>query len=60
MTLRVYAHLVPDEETDLSFRNFGGPGRPRLLKRAPETKMPSAELTEGTWEIWRARHDSNV
>jgi hypothetical protein len=27
-TLRTYAHLMPQEETDLSFADFGGPGRP--------------------------------
>jgi len=28
LTLRVYAHAIPDEETDLSFLNFDVPGRP--------------------------------
>ena len=27
-TLRTYAHLMPQEETDLSFADFGDPGRP--------------------------------
>ena len=27
-TLRTYAHLMPQEETDLSFDDFGGPKRP--------------------------------
>jgi integrase len=39
MTLRVYAHLIPGEETDLSFLNFGGPGR-------PQTAPPSETLSE--------------
>jgi hypothetical protein len=28
LTLRVYAHAMPDDEIDLSFADFGGPGRP--------------------------------
>src|SRR5262245_29169246 len=28
LTLRVYAHAMREEETDLSFAEFGGPGRP--------------------------------
>ncbi len=28
LTLRVYAHAMPHEESDLSFAEFGGPGRP--------------------------------
>ncbi len=28
LTLRVYAHVIPEEENDLSFLDFGGPGRP--------------------------------
>lgn len=27
-TLRVYAHMLQEEETDLSFADFEGPGRP--------------------------------
>jgi integrase len=28
LTLQVYAHVIPNEEPDLSFLDFGGPGRP--------------------------------
>ena len=28
LTLRVYAHILPQEETDLSFADFRGPRRP--------------------------------
>jgi len=28
LTLRVYAHAMPEEESDLSFAEFGDPGRP--------------------------------
>ncbi len=28
LTLRVYAHAMKSEEKDLSFLDFGGPGRP--------------------------------
>ena len=28
LTLRQYAHMLPQEETDLSFADFGGPKRP--------------------------------
>jgi len=28
LTLRQYAHMLPQEETDLSFADFGGPRRP--------------------------------
>jgi len=28
LTLRVYAHVIPNDEPDLSFLNFEGPGRP--------------------------------
>ena len=28
LTLRVYAHAIPNDEQDLSFLDFGGPGRP--------------------------------
>ena len=37
LTLRVYAHVIPDAETDLSFLNFG-PGRPYT---APDAEDPS-------------------
>ena len=31
-TLRVYAHALREEETDLSFADFGGPGRPKTAQ----------------------------
>lgn len=31
-TLRVYAHALREEETDLSFADFGGPGWPRTAQ----------------------------
>ena len=41
MTLRVYAHVLREEETDLSFLDFGG------TKRHPRgTKAPSRDLNE--------------
>ncbi|MFP6579315.1 MAG: hypothetical protein VCC02_05870 [Myxococcota bacterium] len=45
LTLRVYAHAMKEEETDLSFLDFSGPNgtpaapRPR---RPPERKSPAA------------------
>jgi hypothetical protein len=40
LTLRTYAHALRGEETDLSFAEFGGPGRPQT---APEIEEPSEE-----------------
>ena len=40
MTLRTYAHALREEETDLSFAEFGGPGRPYT---APEIEEASEE-----------------
>ena len=37
-TMRVYAHALGEEETDLSFADFGSPGRPQT---APGTRGPS-------------------
>ena len=37
LTLRVYAHAMREEETDLSFADFGGPGRP-FCEAAPRVK----------------------
>ncbi len=33
ITLRVYAHAIPEAETDLSFADFAGPGRPYTAPR---------------------------
>ena len=40
MTLRTYAHALREEETDLSFAEFGGPGRPYA---APQSEGASEE-----------------
>jgi hypothetical protein len=40
LTLRVYAHAMPGEERDLSFAEFGGPGRPYT---APESGSPESD-----------------
>ncbi len=32
LTLRVYAHAMRNEETDLSFAEFGSPGQPLATK----------------------------
>ncbi|MGB0622128.1 MAG: tyrosine-type recombinase/integrase [Myxococcota bacterium] len=34
-TLRVYALALREEETDLSFADFGGPGRPKTAQNGP-------------------------
>ncbi len=36
LTLRVYAHAMAEEEHDLSFAEFGGPGRPYTAPRVNE------------------------
>jgi len=33
LTLRVYAHVIPNDEQDLSFLDFEGPGRPYTAPR---------------------------
>ena len=43
LTLRVYAHALREEETELSFRNFGGtrtPAAPPLVPSAPIAVTP--------------------
>jgi hypothetical protein len=40
LTLRVYAHAMPEDETDLSFADFHAPKRPYT---APIDKEPSTE-----------------
>ena len=40
LTLRVYAHVIPDAETDLSFLDFEDPGRPY---KAPASSQDDAE-----------------
>jgi len=41
LTLRVYAHAMREEEPDLSFAEFGGPGR---LYPAPPDEAEDADL----------------
>lgn len=41
LTLRVYAHAIPGEERDLSFAEFGDPGRPHP---APNSSGPDRVL----------------
>ncbi len=51
LTLRIYAHVIPDEEPDLSFLDFGGgPGRPYtapLSKLSPEDETAPAASGRG-------------
>jgi len=45
LTLRTYAHVMPDEESDVSFANFGvgvGSLRLRSLRAPPPTNTPPA------------------
>ena len=48
LTLRVYAHAMREEEPDLSFAEFGGPGRPytapAIADVAEEVANPSEPL----------------
>ena len=53
ITLRVYAHGVPDEPTDLRFLDFGGAkGQPDGTHRrvASQTKTPPRLSDRGHWE----------
>ncbi len=63
MTLDTYAHAMREEETDLSFIEFDGPGRPdTVLDRDVTPGSENAhQLSTGERSVsWRARHDSNV
>ncbi len=45
LTLQIYAHVVPDEETDLGFANFDVPGRPYTAPNSdahPEAESASS------------------
>ena len=46
LTLRVYAHAMREEETDLSFAEFGGPGRPYTAPRSDENLSDSRNSLE--------------
>ncbi len=58
LTLRVYAHVIPDEETDLSFLSFGsasmgqnfGPGRPYTAPESSDDEE-SEDTDDVTTEI---------
>ena len=39
-----------DDAVDLSFLDFGGPGRPWPTTQKPETKTPPSQMTEAFWE----------
>ena len=49
-TLRVYAHAMREEERDLSFADFGGPGRPYTAPNEngadDEAANPAKEVVE--------------
>ena len=53
-TLRVYSHVIPNEEPDLSFLDFGGSGegseRLQPLTRPPEPATRRAQLTAASRE----------
>jgi len=68
LTLRVYAHALREEETDLSFLDFGGSGDSGGAKRHPggtaarrgsERPKPPARVREGALDVWSTRPDSN-
>ena len=68
LTLRVYAHALREEETDLSFLDFGATDDSGGLKRHPgdnaarrgsERPKPPARVREGALEVWSTRPDSN-
>ena len=42
LTLRVYAHAMREEESDLSFANFGSPGRPYTAPPSDTAKSETA------------------
>ncbi len=46
LTLRVYAHAMREEEQDLSFAEFGGPGRPYTAPRFGEASADAAKSVE--------------
>ena len=45
LTLRVYAHVLPSEESDLSFADFEAPGRPYAAPDSPARVGPGAALS---------------
>jgi len=57
MTLRIYAHVIPDAETDLSFLNLSGRGRPSPLSTI---EGAPTERVRGDPGIGRTQHDSNM
>jgi integrase len=45
-TMRVYAHALREEETDLSFADFGGPGRPYTAPAESATADDDPQVRE--------------
>ncbi len=46
LTLRTYAHALREEEADLSFAEFGGPGRPYTAPAIDEASEESPKYPE--------------
>ncbi len=63
LTLRVYAHALREEEHDLSFLDFGTPGRPQtapVTGGALDTEEASDEIPNDLAGLaWRAGRGSN-
>jgi len=55
ITLRVYAHAMKEEETDLSFLEFGGtkrhPGGTRSVTASKRTKPPHVTPRRGLGKV---------
>jgi len=48
LTLRVYAHVIPNDEPDLSFLEFGGPRRPQTAPRSDGEKVSERSMPTTT------------
>ena len=62
LTLRVYAHLMPSEERDLSFASFGPTATARHNQTAPDGTGPGEGDSvddPSAREYWHAGRDSN-
>ena len=46
LTLRVYAHALREEESDLSFAEFDAPGRPYTAPQFDPDSLPARNLAE--------------
>lgn len=54
LTLKTYAHAMREEETDLSFADFGGPGRPYtapVFDAASEDENAPGPSDRGRWKF---------